>query len=104
MNADKAQSHEDARREAGELLHKLSYYSLMNRNAGLRKSRQEELMSRRVARTWDAAKKSKMVRRLMRANQELEQSTVAIGEIERRLEVLVAQHRLSGPVAPYTTP
>lgn len=88
---DKTMTREAAAREAANLMQQLNHYSLLNRNAGYRKERQEDLMSRRIARKWDASKKAQMVRRLTRANQEVEQSNVACAEIERRLEVLVAQ-------------
>jgi hypothetical protein len=77
-----------------DYLQKYAYFVRLRSHASLRKERQEQLMQRRIARKWGAAKKSKMVRRLARANHELQQCAVTIDELERALAQLSELHGL----------
>ena len=94
--AEEVKKHEETEREATKvqqdspmfLMHNLHRMHHLRVCATSRKGRAQELMSRRVAKSWSAAKKAKMVRRLMTANQELEQSTSAIEQLTHRLEQL----------------
>ena len=63
------------------ILMQIGFYEHLMVCASSRKARAEELMQRAKARTWDAAKKAKMVRRLMTATQELEQSLAALDRL-----------------------
>jgi hypothetical protein len=56
-----------------------------------RKARLEDLMSRDKAKTWDAKKKAKMVRRLVAANQAVEQCVTAVDELTKNLEGVMAK-------------
>jgi hypothetical protein len=67
----------------------INHYRAQQVAAQSRKTRQEELMQRPASKKWDAAKKAKMVRRLVRANQELEQSLSYVGQLESKLEQLM---------------
>lgn len=69
--------------------------------ATVRKSRAEDLMQRRQAKAWDAAKKAKMVRRLTSANQELEQAAGALEQLREKLSQLVASGPSVNAVAPF---
>jgi hypothetical protein len=64
-----------------ELKAHLARFKHVHECARIRKARQEALMSRKGAKKWDAATKSRAVRRLMTANQLLEQATEAINQI-----------------------
>lgn len=68
-----------------ELLSRLAYFTHLVDCSTYRGSRLEELMGRRIAKGWAAAKKTKMVRRLSRARQEHQQSVAAIAELGDRL-------------------
>ena len=65
-----------------ELQKQLQFFRHYLHAATLRKERCEDLMSRQIAKTWDAKKKAKMVRRLTTANSELEQCVTAIDQVE----------------------
>lgn len=67
---------------------RLAYFGRVQFCATQRKTRLEVLMSRRVAKSWSPAKKAQMVRRLMTANQELEQATLALEQLTHRLQQL----------------
>jgi hypothetical protein len=92
--AAELKKHEEAEQEASKtqqdnpmaLLYNLHHVERVHMCATSRKGRAQQLMSRRSASSWDAAKKAKMVRRLMRANQEVQQSETAIAQLTHRLE------------------
>lgn len=76
--------------------------------AAARKERLEDLMSRKGAKKWQPAKKALMVRRLMVATQTVEQCTLAIDELTKKLAEVLAK---LGPnpgvntnVAPFVPP
>jgi hypothetical protein len=82
------------------LQRQIAFYSHVQVCATSRKARLEDLMQRKIAKTWDAAKKAKMVRRLMTANQELDQSVDALDQLKHRLEQVTTQ-AVVGNVAPF---
>lgn len=97
-----------------ELKLQLEFFTHMKYCAEARKARVEDLMQRRSAngwRTlkgsnasgWDLAKKTKMVRRLMRAGQEIEQASNAIDQLKDQL-TKIEEGRHVGAVAPFVPP
>ena len=70
------------------LLVQLSKETTMLRNATIRKERCELLMRRKSAKKWDGAKKAKMVRRLLTASTEAEESELIIRSVSEKLEKL----------------
>lgn len=89
-----------------ELKLQLARFKHVHECARLRKERQEDLMQRKVAKTWDHAKKAQMVRRLMTANKELEQSTEVINQIIDMIATESAQlaPKPAANVAPFVPP
>jgi hypothetical protein len=70
-----------------------------------RKARLEDLMQRKHSpKKWDAAKKAKMVRKLMTANQELEESVNALDQLNHRLSQITTQEPQANNVAPFVPP
>lgn len=63
----------------------IAAYSRAKNNASSDKTRLEDLLQRRSANKWDAAKKAKMVRRYMRATQTIEEATSTLDQLEHRL-------------------
>jgi hypothetical protein len=82
------QTPEERDKEIEQLKHWLEHFARKFKFAASRKERCEELMRRRSAKKWDAAKTARMVRRLMAANQELEQSEGALDQCGARLREL----------------
>jgi len=66
-------------------------YTRVKANAGSRKERLTELMQRRSAKKWDPKKKAQMVRRLMTASEELDQSVDFLDQLNHRLEQITTQ-------------
>lgn len=87
-----------------ELVRKLYFFNHVKVCATSRKGRVEELMQRRSAKKWDAKKKARMVRRLVTANQELEQSESAIDQITHRLSQITTAPARANNVAPFVPP
>jgi hypothetical protein len=83
------------------MLKQLAYYDHVRKCAALRKERLEDLMQRRTAKKWDAAKKTKMVRRLVTANRELEQSDEALDQLKFRLEQVTVGPVQVSDVSPF---
>jgi len=73
------------------LQYQLAYVKHTLQAATLRKERLEDLMQRRGAKKWDAAKKATMVRRLVAASQTVEQCVAAVDELTKKLEQVLAQ-------------
>jgi len=69
-----------------ELQRQLTYFTEVLRFASSRKAILEELMQRPIAKSWDAVKKAKMVRRLMTAKQTVDQAVVLIEQIRGALQ------------------
>jgi hypothetical protein len=86
-----AQVEPERKVELPELLYRLSFYRHTMNCATQRKERCEELMGRQIAKKWSPAKKAQMVRRLMTANQEIQQCVAGIDETERLVQVIVAE-------------
>ena len=84
-----------------EMMRQLEFYAHLKVCATARKERCEELMQRRIAKTWDAKKKARMVRKLVTANQELEQSDMAIDQLTHRLSQVTTQPARANNVAPF---
>lgn len=99
------QSHPDEtgsqKEDPKELVRQIAFFTHAQACAASRKARAEDLMQRRVAKSWDAAKKGKMVRRLMRANQELEQSAEALDQLKHLLEQVAQPVVPANNVAPF---
>jgi hypothetical protein len=72
-----------------EMARQLAFFKHILICSSTRKERVEDLMSRSSAKKWDAKKKQRMVRRLMTANQELEQSSDAVEQLSSRLVELL---------------
>ena len=87
-----------------ELKLRLAFFKRMHLAANSRKDRLEDLMQRKIAKTWDAAKKAKMVRRLVSANKVLEQSVMAVDIVEQEIEKQLAQPAPPTASAPYVPP
>jgi hypothetical protein len=83
------------------LLAQIAYVNHVQRCATSRKERVEALMQRRSAKKWDAKKKARMVRKLMTANQELEQTTTALTDLLPRFEALRQTVARVNDVAPF---
>ena len=87
------------------LQYQLAYVQHTLNAASQRKERLEDLMSRRSAKKWDAAKKANMVRKLVTATQTVEQCVAAADELTKKLEVVIAQLKAAAPqqnnVAPF---
>jgi hypothetical protein len=73
------------------LQYQLAYVKHMLEGATQRKARLEEVMQRRGAKKWPAAKKAQMVRRLVTANQTVEQCTAATDELAKKMEEVMAK-------------
>ena len=73
------------------LMYKINAYTRYLNCATSRKERLTALMERKSARKWDAGKKQKMVRRLMTANSECEESLSTLGALQAALEQLISQ-------------
>jgi hypothetical protein len=73
------------------LQYQLTYVQRMLNSASQRKERLEDLMKRRAAKQWDAAKKAQMVRRLVTVTQTVEQCVGAIDELTKQLEGVMAK-------------
>lgn len=79
---------DDKQEDPRELLHRAEKLKRLLACATSRKERCEDLMQRRIAKTWEPVKKAKMVRRLVKANQEIEQSTAELeGMAPKLLEI-----------------
>lgn len=66
----------------------IAAYSFVRSNAENSKERLNMLMQRKSAKDWDAAKKAKMVRRYMTANQTIDEASETIeGLVQRLAEV-----------------
>lgn len=100
---------------AEELEMQIKFFGHMKFCASSRKTRVEDLMQRRSAngwRTlkgrieagWDTAKKTQMVRRLMRASQEIEQADNAIGQLTKQLSEIAEESKKANNVAPFIPP
>ena len=63
----------------------LEHFARIHSYASGRKDRLEDLMRRRSAKKWSAEKTTRMVRRLMTASKELEESESAIDLVRTRL-------------------
>jgi len=74
-----------------ETQRQLAFFTHTYKCATSRKARNELLMSRKGAKKWDAPKKAKMVRRLMTANQELNQCASAIEQLKAQIEAFVGE-------------
>jgi hypothetical protein len=85
------------------MLKQIAFFTHVQKCAAVRKARAEELMQRRVAKGWDAAKKAKMVRRLVTAGQELDQATDALDQLRFRLEQVTSAPTQTA-VAPFVPP
>lgn len=64
----------------------LDHYVRLQRSASFRKERCELLMRRKSASKWDATKKSRMVRKLMMAGDEIDQAAQSIEFLKRKLD------------------
>lgn len=95
-----------------DLKQQVEFYAHVKTCAEQRKARVEDLMQRRSANGWrnmrgqrepgwDAAKKTKMIRRLMRAGQEIEEATAALEQLRHRLEQLKPEVKRVNTVAPF---
>ncbi len=73
------------------LQYQLAYVKHTLHCASERKTKLEELMSRPTAKKWDATKKAKMVRRLVTSTETVEQCVVAVDEVSRKLEEVLAK-------------
>lgn len=82
------------------LVAQIAYVNHVQNCATSRKSRLEDLMQRRSSKKWDAKKKAKMVRRLMVANSELEQTALALADLGPRLQAFTGPARVNN-VAPF---
>lgn len=80
---------EEKKEDPLELARQLAFFKHILICSSTRKERAEDLMARRSAKKWDAKKKQRMVRRLMTANQELEQSTDAVEQLTHKLTELL---------------
>lgn len=76
---------EDKQDDPETIRRQIAFFAHAVTCATIRKVRAEEVMQRRKARTWDAAKKAQMVRRLTSAGQELEQSVGALEQLREKL-------------------
>jgi hypothetical protein len=84
-----------------ELSRQIQFFTHVQKCAAVRKARAEELMQRRVAKTWDAVKKAKMVRRLVTASQELNQASDALDQLQLRLSQVTVEPTKVNDVAPF---
>lgn len=88
------------------LQYQLAYVKHTLHCATERKARLEDLMSRQIAKKWDAKKKATMVRKLVNAGQTIEQCIGAVDELSKKLEEVMA--KLGAPrvnnVAPFVKP
>lgn len=66
----------------------LEHFARVYKFASFRKERTEMLMRRKSAKKWPPEKKARMVRRLMTANKEIEQSENALDQVTHRLSQL----------------
>lgn len=66
----------------------LEHFARVYKAATFRKERCELLMRRKAAKKWPPEKKARMVRRLMTANKEIEQSENALDQVTHRLSQL----------------
>lgn len=83
-------SPESKKEDPEQIKRQITYYLHVQACATSRKARAEELMSRNIAKKWDADKKTQMVRRLMTAKQEITQSENAIDQLSHRLEQITS--------------
>lgn len=63
----------------------IAAYTRAKTNAEGDKARLADLMQRKKAQTWDAAKKAKMVRRFMTANKTIDEAAPMINHLQDRL-------------------
>lgn len=78
----------DKGEEIEQLKQWMEHFSMRYKLAFLSKERCEQLMRRKSAKKWDQEKTAKMVRRLMVANKEIEQSENALDNASARLKEL----------------
>lgn len=84
----RVQVSDDRDKEIERLKHLFEHFARKFKFAASRKERCEELMRRRSAKRWGAAKTARMVRRLTAANQEMEQSEGTLDQCSVRLREL----------------
>jgi hypothetical protein len=100
---------------AEELEMQIRYFGHMKFCATSRKARVEDLMQRRsangwrkltgrIAAGWNTSKKTQMVRRLMRAGQEIDQADNAIGKLTEQLTQIKEEAKKANNVAPFIPP
>lgn len=82
------QTPEERDKEIEQLKHWLEHFASKFKFTASRKERCEELMRRRSAKKWDAAKTARMVRRLMAATKEMEQSEGVLDQCATKLSGL----------------
>ena len=97
-------AHVDKKDDPELLAKQLHSYQRLQLFATSRKARCEELMRRRSAKKWDAAKKARMVRKLMTANKELETSTGMIEQLMARLTQLWGEANAQRTFSPFVPP
>lgn len=66
----------------------MDHFARAYKFASFRKERTEMLMRRKSAKKWDAKKTARMVRRLVTANKEIEQSSDALDRVSHELSQL----------------
>jgi hypothetical protein len=100
-------NHEHGEQEEKESPERLKFlmehFARLYKFATFRKERCEELMRRKSARKWSPEKTSKMVRRLMAANKEVEQSENALDQLQHRLQQLGIEVEVKSRSAGITT-
>lgn len=82
------QSPQDREKEVAQLQHWLEHFAGKYKIASFRKSRYEDLMRRKSAKKWNPEKTARMVRRLLSANKEVEQSETMLERCRSRLHEL----------------
>lgn len=93
----------------------IKFFGHMKFCATSRKARVEDLMQRRsangwrtlkgrVAPGWNTSKKTQMVRRLMRASQEIDQADKAVGQLTQQLAKIKEEPKKANNVAPFIPP
>lgn len=95
--------HAETKEDPEQLKAWLEHFARVYRLASFRKARCEDLMRRPSAKRWDAAKTARMVRRLVAANTEVEQSENALDQCSHKLSQLGIEvdvvSRSGGPVS-----
>lgn len=79
---------EEPKENVEQLKNWLEHFARIYKSAVFQKERCEELMRRKSAKTWSPEKTTSMVRRLMMANKEIEQSENALDQCKYRLSQL----------------